>query len=65
MVGVTGEIITSIGENGVGEVAFVAQGGRMTYSARSVDGQPIRRGTLVTVTDIVGSVALVQPRGGE
>ena len=38
----------------VGEVAFVAQGGRMTYPAKSAVGQAIARGTTVVIEKVIG-----------
>ena len=63
IVGARGEVITPIPAGGVGEIAVVAQGARMTLSARSVDDKPIRRGAMVIVDDRVGSVALVRLEG--
>lgn len=63
ILGARGEVITSIPGDGLGEVALVAQGGRVVMSARSADGTPIGRGTIVRIEDRVGSVALVRPAG--
>jgi hypothetical protein len=46
----------------VGEVAFVAQGGRMTYTAKSATGTLIARGTTVVIEKVVGGVAVVRPQ---
>jgi len=54
------EVITPIPQDGMGEIAFVAQGGRMTYSARSKSGEPVGRGELVHISRIVGGVAYVE-----
>ena len=54
-------MITPIPASGVGEVALVAQGGRLTYTARSGTGQAIPRGTAVVVEKVVGGVAVVRP----
>lgn len=62
IVGATAEVITPIPSSGLGEVAFVAQGGRITYPARSQDGSPISRGAAVTITSLVGSVVTVQAK---
>lgn len=62
VVGTTGEIITPIREGGgLGEVAFVARGSRVTTSARAAGGQSVPRGTVVTVERMVGNVAIVKP----
>jgi hypothetical protein len=61
MLGAIGEVITPIPAGHLGEVALVARGTRITSSARSADGAAIGRGTVVKVTNIVGSVVLVTP----
>jgi len=62
IVGATAEVITPIPADGMGEVAFVAQGARVTYPARSADNAPIPRRTPVTIVEIVGTVVSVRPR---
>jgi hypothetical protein len=59
VVGAHAEVITPIPEGRVGEVAFIAQGARVTMTARSVDGRAIARGTVVQVREQIGSVVLV------
>jgi membrane protein implicated in regulation of membrane protease activity len=61
LAGTIAEIITPIPENGTGEIAFVAQGGRMTYSARNNQKGKIDRGTSVRILRIVGGIAYVEP----
>jgi membrane protein implicated in regulation of membrane protease activity len=61
LVGITAEIITPIPENGLGEIAFVAQGGRVTYSARHYQNGKVARGTPVRILRVVGGVAYVEP----
>lgn len=58
--GVIAEVITPIPIDGMGEIALVAQGGRVTYSARSKDNAAIARGTPVRITRIVGGIAYVE-----
>jgi hypothetical protein len=60
IVGVVAEVTTPIPADSVGEVAFVAQGGRMTYTAKSASGAPIARGTTVVIEKVVGGVAVVR-----
>jgi membrane-bound ClpP family serine protease len=62
IVGAIGEVITPIPADSVGEVAFVAQGARVTYPARSAAGTPIARGTTVIIEQTVGGVLLVRAR---
>jgi hypothetical protein len=56
------EVITPIPADSVGEVAFVAQGGRVTYTAKSLNGVTIARGTTVVIDKITGGVAVVHPQ---
>jgi hypothetical protein len=65
IVGSQAEVITPIPSDSVGEIAFVAQGGRMTYTAKSVHNQPIPRGTTVIIEKVVGGVAVVHPQDEE
>ena len=62
IVGAVAEVTTPIPADNVGEVAFVAQGGRVTYTAKSAGGTPIARGTTVVIEKIVGGVAVVRPQ---
>ncbi|HEX3053403.1 MAG TPA: NfeD family protein [Aggregatilineaceae bacterium] len=60
LVGTVAEIITPIPMNGLGQIAFIAEGSRITYSARSSEhDQSISRGTPVRIERIVGGVAYV------
>ena len=60
LVGMVGEITTPIPTNGIGQIAFVAEGSRVTYSARSTDDEiSVARGTPVRIERIVGSMAYV------
>ena len=62
IVGAVAEVIAPIPADSVGEVAFVAQGGRVTYTAKSATGTPIARGTTVVIEKVVGGVAVVRPQ---
>jgi membrane protein implicated in regulation of membrane protease activity len=60
LIGMTAKITTPIPANGVGQIALVAEGSRMTYSARATErAQIISRGTPVRIERIVGGVAFV------
>ncbi len=60
LIGQVAEIVTPIPANGVGQIAFVAQGGRVTYSARATGGhEPVERGTPVRIERIVGGTVYV------
>lgn len=56
------EVITPIPADSVGEIAFVAQGGRITYTAKSYNRQAIPRGTTVVIDNVIGGVAIVHPQ---
>lgn len=60
IVGASGEVSTAIPGDSVGAVTFVAQGGRVTYPAKSADGQPIARGTTVTIEKMSGGALIVR-----
>ncbi|MBN1963975.1 MAG: NfeD family protein, partial [Anaerolineae bacterium] len=60
IIGMVAEITTPIPANGVGQIAFVAEGSRVTYTARATDQtRVLTRGTPVRVERIVGGVAYV------
>lgn len=60
LIGQVAEITTPIPAEGVGQIAFVAEGSRVTYSARAVDETAaIERGTPVRIERIVGGMAYV------
>jgi hypothetical protein len=63
LIGCEAEVITPIPADSVGEIAFVAQGGRLTYTAKSANGIPIARGTSVVIEKVSGGVAIVHPQG--
>jgi hypothetical protein len=65
LAGLTAEVIAPIPEDGIGEIAVVAQGSRVTYPARSSRGLAIRRGTLVVIDQMLASQALVSPRDSD
>jgi hypothetical protein len=62
IIGATAEVTAPIPINGTGEVAFVAQGGRVSYPARSLDRVALPRGTTVTIVEMVGSIVGVRGR---
>ena len=62
IVGAVAEVTTTIPAGGLGEVTFVAQGGRVTYPARSAGASPVLRGTPVTISDFTGTVVTVGPK---
>ncbi|MBZ0308155.1 MAG: hypothetical protein K8I82_18970 [Anaerolineae bacterium] len=67
LVGLSAEVTTPIEPDHLGQILLVAQGSRMTFSARATKRDvTIPRGQVVRITDIMGSVAHVEPLvGGE
>lgn len=66
LVGKTAEVSTPIEPDRLGQILLIAQGSRMTFSARATKRDiTIPRGQLVRITDIMGSVAHVEPVVGE
>ena len=61
LIGREAEVVTPIPADGMGEIAYVASGGRMNAPARSSTGQAIPKNSIVTIQKIVGSVYLVGP----
>ncbi|WP_088049938.1 NfeD family protein [Virgibacillus dakarensis] len=59
LIGRVGKVITSIPEEGYGEVVLSGKGGNIAKSAKSFEGQPIAVGTEVLVIDIKGGVVYV------
>jgi membrane protein implicated in regulation of membrane protease activity len=62
IVGSTAEVITPIPDGGVGQIALVSRGARVTYSARTKSGSTFNQGDLVRVVELVGSVTFVESR---
>ena len=60
-VGVLARVTASIRGDGVGEIVWEQRGSRMVTSARSVDQQPIPRGTEVLILRVERGVAIVEP----
>jgi membrane protein implicated in regulation of membrane protease activity len=61
LIGVTATVITPIGENGVGEIAYVQSGSRYTAPARAESSVPVTNGQMVKITRIVGTQFYVTP----
>jgi membrane protein implicated in regulation of membrane protease activity len=60
-VGREAEVVISIPNDGLGQIAFNNVSGRVTLGARSSTGQEIHNGALVIIEKIVGRVAIVRP----
>ncbi len=63
--GAQGEILTPIPAAGVGEVVALVAGQRFTGPARTEHGEPIPRGTTVTVVRMVGTTLIVRASQGD
>ena len=59
-VGREAEVITSIPEGGMGEIAYIMRGQREHSSARSIDGGAIARGSAVVIDRVTGPTAYVR-----
>jgi hypothetical protein len=62
IIGAVGEVVTPIPASSVGSVAFVAQGGRVSYPAKSSSGTAIEAGTTVVIEKLVSGVVVVRPQ---
>lgn len=60
ILGSQAEVVTPIPADSVGEIAFVAQGGRLTYTAKSATDTPIPRGSIVVIEKVIGGIAIVR-----
>jgi membrane protein implicated in regulation of membrane protease activity len=60
MIGTEAEVITPIPAEGVGEIAYNTPTGRISCAARSETGAMIPKHSMVTITQVVGSVAMVR-----
>jgi membrane protein implicated in regulation of membrane protease activity len=59
-VGLTAIVVTSINAGGVGRVRCGVGAGRETFLAKSADGSAIPINSVVRITDMVGSTAVVE-----
>jgi membrane protein implicated in regulation of membrane protease activity len=59
LAGASGEVLTPIPENGMGEVAAMVGGQRFTAPAREAEGKAVPRGVGVTVVRMMGSTLVV------
>lgn len=60
LVGTLGEVITPVGKDLVGEIAYVSKGSRFTAPARSVDDTELAKNTPVEIVRVVGSTFFVK-----
>ncbi len=57
------EVIVTIPDNGLGQIAYDNISGRVTLGARSAEGKEIKRGQPVIIEKITGRVAFVRSVG--
>jgi hypothetical protein len=62
IVGTVGEVSTPIPADSVGAVTLVAQGGRVSFPAKSAAGAAIARGTTVVIESVIGGTLVVRPQ---
>ena len=60
LVGMEAEIITGIPADGLGEIAYVVRGSRLTAPARSEDGKPCPSHSTVKITRVTGNTYYVK-----
>ena len=60
LLGATGEVSTPIPQDGLGEIVALARGQRHSAPARTVDGTPLPRGTVVQVEQVAGITLVVR-----
>ena len=60
LVGATADVLTPIPQDGLGEVAAMVRGQRHTAPARTLDGTPVSRGTIVSVVRVTGATLIVE-----
>jgi membrane protein implicated in regulation of membrane protease activity len=65
LAGIVAEVTIPIPAHSNGQVAFVYQGRRVTYSARSSENREIPRGAQVKILRVVGGTAVVRPAEDE
>jgi membrane protein implicated in regulation of membrane protease activity len=65
LVGTIAEVTIPIPADSNGQIAFVYQGRRVTYSARSAGKQQLLRGDQVEILRVVGGTAIVRPANDE
>jgi membrane-bound ClpP family serine protease len=61
ILGCEAEVITTIPEGRVGEIAYVIKGSRYNAPASSADGEEILRGTRVYVVNLKANTFVVRP----
>jgi membrane protein implicated in regulation of membrane protease activity len=61
LVGASAEVISTIPQNGFGEIAYEARGSRVNAAARTMDGQAIAKHEHVKIIKIIGSTHFVKP----
>lgn len=60
VLGAVGRVQVPVPKDGVGAVALLGTGTRVTVPARSGDGRPLPLGAQVVVSDATGGVAVVE-----
>jgi membrane protein implicated in regulation of membrane protease activity len=65
LAGRLGEVTTAISATGVGEVTVTGVDTTIQRLARSANGQPIARGSIVRVVDVMGSTLVVEPSNAD
>ena len=61
IIGQTANLIDSIAKGQNGQISCIIRGREITYLARSLDGQAIKRGIPVTIVSKTGNIVTVKP----
>ena len=62
-VGLTGEVTIPVPKDGVGQVAYILRGARLTATARSQSGKPIAGHAPIRIVRQIGNTLYVEPLG--
>ena len=62
LIGLEAEVITSIPENGLGQITFAGPTGRQTVGARMEDNSPAPMHSVVEIVTLSGQQAVVRPK---
>ena len=62
LIGVTAKVISTIAENGFGQITYVNKGNTYTSPAKHSEGKSIKSGTIVIIVSIKENVFYVEPK---
>ncbi len=62
LAGIEAEVLTPIPPNGLGEIAYVVKGTRVSSPARTEDNSEISSHSIVVISKVVGNTIFVKPK---